>query len=74
MMKFIKSLASFRNIDYAIISYLKPIILNFILGYCDQHLTERIKSNRIKVGDKLAIFSAELVGCPCDGCPPLEVY
>ena len=31
-----------------------------------------VKSKKIKVGQKLAIFSSELVGCPKDGCPPLE--
>lgn len=44
-----------------------------IKALCDAHLTSYIKSNRIKVGDKLAIFSAEMIGCPNDGCSPLEV-
>ena len=44
-----------------------------IRALCDCHLTDHFKSNKVKVGDKLAVFSAELVGCPNDGCTPLEV-
>ena len=27
---------------------------------------------KLKIGDKLAVYSADLYGCPKDGCPPLE--
>jgi hypothetical protein len=44
-----------------------------VKALCDSHLAEHIKNKRIKIGDKLAIFSADLCNCPKDGCPPLEV-
>jgi hypothetical protein len=38
----------------------------------DSYLAGYFNKNKIKIGDKLAIFSAELINCPKDGCPPLE--
>lgn len=43
-----------------------------IKAQCDSYLSNYIRSNRLRIGQKLAIFSAELVECPKDGCPPLE--
>ena len=44
-----------------------------IRALCDTYLAECVRKKRLRVGDKLAIFSSELVGCPKDGCAPLEV-
>jgi hypothetical protein len=44
-----------------------------IRALCDSYLEEYVKKERLKVGDKLAIFSCELVNSPYDGCSPLDV-
>lgn len=44
-----------------------------IKALCDTYLTNFVRSKKIKIGDKLALYSCELIGCPKDGCPPLEV-
>ena len=44
-----------------------------IRAQCDSYLANYLKSKRLTVGDKIAIYSSEMVGCPKDGCPPLEV-
>lgn len=38
----------------------------------DSYLSEYLRRGRIKLGDKLVLFSPELTGCPKDGCSPLE--
>lgn len=45
-----------------------------VRALCDSYLTDYVKKGKIKIGDKLIIFSAELIGCPKDGCTPLEVF
>jgi hypothetical protein len=39
---------------------------------CDQHLIKYIRNKKLKIGDKLAIFSVDLVG-PKSGFSPLDV-
>ena len=43
-----------------------------IRALLDSYLAGYFNKNKIKIGDKLAIFSADLINCPKDGCPPLE--
>ncbi|RNA03042.1 breast cancer type 2 susceptibility [Brachionus plicatilis] len=38
----------------------------------DAYLSDYLRRGRIKLGDKLVLFSPELIGCPKDGCSPLE--
>ena len=43
-----------------------------IRAHCDSYLAGFIKSKKLCVGDKIVIYSSEIIGCPKDGCPPLE--
>ncbi|CAF0722989.1 unnamed protein product [Brachionus calyciflorus] len=43
-----------------------------IKAQLDTYLSDYVRRGKIKIGDKLAIFSPELLGCPKDGCDPLE--
>jgi breast cancer 2 susceptibility protein len=43
-----------------------------IKAMCDSHLATYITKRKLNIGSKIAIFNAELFGCPKDGCPPLE--
>jgi breast cancer 2 susceptibility protein len=45
-----------------------------IRALCDTYLAEYVSKKRLRIGDKIAIYSCELIGCPKDGCAPLEVY
>ena len=66
-------------VNFLLIKFLLKIFIELSDGWypikalCDTHLTILIKNERIKIGDKLSIFSCDIVAAPKDGCPPLEV-
>ncbi len=43
-----------------------------VKALCDTHLTTYVKSKRIQIGDKLSLFSCDLIGSDKDGCSILE--